>query len=63
MPIENPPSPSDKADKFILRLHDDGMRKRLKVRAAQNERTLNAEIIYLIKRGLESEEQTQGVAA
>ncbi len=43
------------ADKYILRFSDEGLRKQLKIRAAQNERTLNAEITYLIKRGLESE--------
>lgn len=44
-------------DKYILRFKDEGMRKRLKVRAAMNERTLNAEITYLLKKGLEAEEQ------
>lgn len=59
----DPTSTSRKpSDKFMLRLHDDGLRKRIKVRAAQNERTLNAEILYLIKRGLEADAK-QGVAA
>ncbi|EFI62653.1 MULTISPECIES: Arc family DNA-binding protein [Comamonas] len=48
-------SPSLTADKFLMRFYQDGLRKQLKVRAAQNERTLNAEILYLIKRGLEAE--------
>ena len=48
-------SPSATADKFLMRFHQDGLRKELKLRAVQNERTLNAEIIYLIKRGLEAE--------
>lgn len=52
-------SPSQTADRFIVRFHDEGMRKTLKVRAARNERTLNAEILYLLKRGLQSE-QAQG---
>lgn len=52
-------SPSQTADRFIVRFHDEGMRKTLKVRAASNERTLNAEIVYLIKRGLQAE-QAQG---
>ncbi|MDP3627111.1 MAG: Arc family DNA-binding protein [Hydrogenophaga sp.] len=52
--------PSETADRFILRFNVDGLRKQLKVRAAQNERTLNAEILYLIKRGLEAD-QPQGV--
>ena len=54
--------PSDAADKFMLRFHTDGLRKKIKVRAAENERTLNAEILYLIKRGLASE-KAQGAAA
>jgi plasmid stability protein len=49
-------------DRFILRFNVDGLRKELKVRAATNERSLNAEILYLIKRGLAAE-QAQGVAA
>lgn len=48
-------------DKFILSFNVDGLRKELKVRAAENERSLNAEIMYLVKRGLQSE-QAQGVA-
>lgn len=48
-------TPSATADKFLMRFHQDGLRKELKVRAAQNERTLNAEILYLIKRGLDAE--------
>ena len=48
-------TPSATADKFLMRFHQDGLRKELKVRAAQNERTLNAEILYLVKRGLDSE--------
>lgn len=47
--------PSATADKFLMRFHQDGLRKELKLRAVQNERTLNAEIIYLVKRGLETE--------
>lgn len=54
--------PAATSDKFILRFNVDGLRKELKVRAAQNERTLNAEILYLIKRGLAAE-QTQGAQA
>lgn len=52
-------STSDAPDRFILRFDVDGLRKQLKVRAAQNERTLNAEILHLIKRGLEAD-QPQG---
>lgn len=50
-------------DKFILRFNVDGLRKQLKVRAAENERTLNAEILFLIKRGLAAEKQPQGAQA
>ncbi len=55
-------APSDAADKYMLRFHTDGLRKTIKARAALNERTLNAEILYLIKRGLEVEAK-QGAAA
>ena len=51
-----PIAPSDAADKYMLRFHTDGMRKQIKARAALNERTLNAEILFLIKRGLETEQ-------
>lgn len=49
------PPPSATCDKFILRFNVEGLRKELKIRAAKNERTLNAEILYLIKRGAEAE--------
>lgn len=52
--------PSDTCDKFILRFNVDGLRKILKIRAAENERTLNAEILYLIKRGMQAEQQAAG---
>lgn len=54
-------APSDQADKFMLRLHDDGLRKQLKIRAIENERTLNAEILYLVKLGLKAD-QAKGAA-
>jgi plasmid stability protein len=57
MTVTKPKPPSDTCDRFILRFNVEGLRKDLKVRAAKNERTLNAEILYLIKRGLESEQQ------
>lgn len=63
MTTEKAKYPSDTADKFMLRLRDDGMRKELKVRAAMNDRSLNGEILYLIKRGLASEQQPQGAQA
>lgn len=62
MERSNKPKQSKADDKFILRFNVDGLRKQLKVRAAENERTLNAEILYLIKRGLASEQLSQGSA-
>lgn len=38
------PYPSDKQDKFMLRL-PDGMRDRIKIEAERNNRSMNAEII------------------
>ena len=56
--------PSVACDKFIIRFNTDGLRRELKVRAAMNERSLNSEILYLIKRGLAAEQQQrQGVSA
>lgn len=45
---------------FVLRFPDGAIRKELKVRAAKNERSLNSEILYLIKRGLAAEQRPQG---
>jgi plasmid stability protein len=47
-------SPSQAADRFMLRFHDDGQRTALKQRAAQNKRSLNAEILYLIEKGVQA---------
>lgn len=55
--------PSETCDKFIVRFNADGLRRELKVRAAMNERTLNSEILYLIKRGLAAEQQQKGAEA
>lgn len=49
--------PSATCDKFLLRFNVDDLRKNLKVRATENERTMNAEILYLIKRGLQADQQ------
>lgn len=49
-------APSEQADKFMLRLQNDGLRKQLKIRAIENERTLNAEILYLVKLGLKTDQ-------
>jgi plasmid stability protein len=47
-------SPSQLADRFILRFHNDGQRRALKERAARNMRSLNAELLYLIEKGVEA---------
>lgn len=41
-------------DKYVLRFHSEDQRAELKARAALNRRTLNAELLYLIKRGMEA---------
>lgn len=38
-------------DKFMLRL-PEGMRKQIKQQALDNERTMNSELVYLIKMGM-----------
>lgn len=48
--------PSQDSDKYVLRFTEHGIRAQLKSRAALNNRTLNGEINYLIKRGLEAEQ-------
>ena len=63
MTTEKEKYPSDTHDKFMLRFSTDGLRKQLKVRAAENDRSLNGEIMYLIKRGLQAEQQPQGAQA
>lgn len=47
-------SPSHTADRFIVRFHSDGQRQALKQRAAENKRSLNAEILFLIEKGIEA---------
>ena len=44
--------PSDKLDQYIVRF-PDGMRERLKQAAAENKRSLNAEIIARLEQSLE----------
>lgn len=44
--------PSERADRFMLRL-PDGLRDCVKDRAERNERSMNSELIYLIKKGIE----------
>ncbi|QDD65566.1 hypothetical protein EJD96_16075 [Herbaspirillum seropedicae] len=43
---------NDAKDRFIVRFHDEEQRIALKVRAAQNRRTMNAEILFLIEKGI-----------
>lgn len=44
------------SDKYIIRL-PDGLRTFIKVRAANNRRTMNAEILVLIERALADEKK------
>lgn len=41
-------------EKFIIRFPNEDRRAAMKVRAAQNRRTMNAEILYLIEKGMEA---------
>lgn len=45
-------SESRDKDKYIVRFKD-GMRSAIKQRAAANNRTMNAEIVFLIEKGME----------
>lgn len=63
MTTEKAKYPSDTHDKFMLRFSTDGLRKQLKVRAAENDRSLNGEILHLIKLGLQAAQKPQGVQA
>lgn len=49
-------------DAFLLRFREDGLRAALKVRAAQNERSLNSELLFLIKKGLAADGQQKASA-
>ncbi|MBI1625179.1 Arc family DNA-binding protein [Comamonas suwonensis] len=42
-----------RAEQYVVRFSEPGMRKAIKASAAINERSMNSEIIYLIKRGQE----------
>lgn len=48
--------PSDKQDQFLVRF-PDGMRDKIKARAAENKRSMNAEIIAQIELGLRESER------
>ena len=45
-------APSRIADRYVVRFKP-GMRSTIKQRAAANNRTMNAEIIFLIEKGME----------
>lgn len=53
--------PSEKADRFLLRL-PEGLRGCIKDRACANERSMNSEIIYLIRKGVEKTKDITEVA-
>lgn len=53
--------PSEKADRFMLRL-PEGLRECIKDRAGANERSMNSEIIYLIRKGIEKPNDQTGAA-
>lgn len=45
-------TPSQESDKYLVRFKD-GMRSTIKSQAAQNNRTMNAEILTLLEKGME----------
>ena len=47
----------ERKDQFVLRFPESGMRKEIKARAAMNERSMNAELIYLIRCGQDAEKR------
>lgn len=47
-------TPNDAKDRFILRFHNPDQRKELKIRAINNGRSTNAELLYLIQKGMEA---------
>lgn len=49
---EKQKTPSQQADRFIVRL-PDGMRDKIKQQSASNHRSMNAEMVFLIERGME----------
>lgn len=51
--------PSQKQDQMQIRL-PDGMRDRIKVEAARNHRSMNAEIIHQLKRAYNAENEKAG---
>ena len=54
--------PSQTADKFVVRM-PEGMRDRIKIRAASSRRTMNSLIIYAIDRALAADENESPATA
>lgn len=54
MTLPELPKDQDRKDQFVLRL-PQGMRKNIKASAAMNERSMNAELVYLIKLGQQAQ--------
>lgn len=46
--------PSDRADKFVVRFSETGMRDAIKERAAVNRRSMNSEILWLLEVGMKN---------
>ncbi len=55
-------SPSRSAERIMIRL-PDGFRRMLKVRAAQNDRTVNGEVISMLKSVIEAENTASAPSA
>ncbi|WP_428414498.1 Arc family DNA-binding protein [Pararhizobium sp.] len=50
--------PSEKLDKFILRM-PDGLRARLRASADTNRRSMNAEAIFLLERSISNNSENE----
>lgn len=55
----NAQTKNDAKDRFIVRFHDEGQRIEFKVRAARNKRTMNAELLFLLEKGIEAVDGVQ----
>lgn len=45
-------SPSHTMDRYIIRFDEQGLREKIKLQAAAENRTLNGQLLHLIKLGL-----------
>lgn len=52
----------EEKDKFIIRFDEVKTRSDIKNRAAQNKRTMNAEVLYLIEQGIKSVDRNTNAA-